>query len=448
MSVGRRPQAQHDGAPLPPALAIQIQRHGVDFGFKCVLLWVKGDWSEVSHSLGLPSCVRIHCSCPFCTLTQPMLHTCYSSKDFPTTEQAYDEMCSAREIVVPITTEAARQLVMSKLHFPKGDKDRGRLVNERIVVGTRVLDCGDRLDPTPSMTDIMLFDTKPLPFEAVFWRTRRDGKQRDMDPVVRRNPLFMAHAGCSPAEVLAVDALHTVYYGPVMRWSSAVLWRVLLSNPWGLGVDNEKIFLESAVRRLRADMLAWFEDAGIPHSRRISDWTLPMMGSSQGCHVRGNTEHPGTALKVKAAEQGVVMLWALDLLRRHGHKVLKRSDLQIAGAAIERWLAITRHQSIVLPASLSQELSDSCQRHLLFSCKAGISFVPKHHFFAHLSLRAYQQGNPKAYACWTDESLNKTLRNVASKCHRSRQEERIFSAMSLIGVLRPEFRLFGFQQLV
>jgi hypothetical protein len=36
--------------------------------------------------------------------------------------------------------------------------------------------------------------------------------------------------------------------------------------------------------------------------------------------------------------------------------------------------------------------------------------IPKVHFCFHLIHRVQEQGNPRAYATWADESLNKTLK--------------------------------------
>ena len=65
--------------------------------------------------------------------------------------------------------------------------------------------------------------------------------------------------------------------------------------------------------------------------------------------------------------------------------------------------------------------------------RAGLQVTPKFHFFAHLSQQARSLGNPKLYGCFLDESVNLTLRNIAQGCHRSRQEERIFMHMNLLG---------------
>ena len=42
-----------------------------------------------------------------------------------------------------------------------------------------------------------------------------------------------------------------------------------------------------------------------------------------------------------------------------------------------------------------------------------------------LSLRLHRFGSPKLYGCWTDESLNRLLRDVAGGAHSINHERRV-----------------------
>ena len=143
-------------------------------------------------------------------------------------------------------------------------------------------------------------------------------------------------------------------------------------------------------------------------------------------------------MKTKAAETGILFEWALRLVQTpEAANVPYLQPLVSAGKALDRWLQVTRTEDFCLPISACQELCDNSQRHLIHAREARIGMVPKHHFFSHLSQMAFLQGNPKMTACFTDESLNLVLRNLASATHRARQAERIFTHMRLIGSLKP-----------
>ena len=131
-----------------------------------------------------------------------------------------------------------------------------------------------------------------------------------LDRVSNRCPLFSRALGTDPDSCLAIDTLHTVYYGPVMRWTAAAIWRTLLANPWGLvGSFDEKISLY--VRRLRLDLFEWLERCQIPQDRTIGDLTIAMLGEDKGCRFGGLTPHPGCMLKTKATETGILMEWGI-----------------------------------------------------------------------------------------------------------------------------------------
>ena len=148
-------------------------------------------------------------------------------------------------------------------------------------------------------------------------------------------------------------------------------------------------------------------------------------------------------MKYKAAETGSLLPWALALLRERGDGVHCQHELLVAGAALERWLDITRTSGPVLTPALCQELRDCCQRCLVNSSRAAVHPVPKTHFFGHLSMEARRMGNPKLYSCFLDESLNQVLRSIAESSHRAHQEERIFTHFALLGSMGWSPFLYG-----
>jgi hypothetical protein len=444
LACGKRPAMRHDLSQWrqhDPMIAV-ANSFGEDLGFTAILIWLKGDWGEVHHTLGLPSVAVSNCPCVFCRLPKNQIHEHYGTMNFPPQVQTYDEMCREREVSVVLITEIQRQGLLRALVFNKGRRGHGRELRRAVVIGGVPLRAGDRLEPGPALPDTMLVDSALLPIVVTFWRQRYDDQRRPLDPVVHRNPLFNSALHNDPSTVLAIDTLHTVYYGPVSRWTSATLWRILLSNPWRLAGSQEDI-LDMGLRRMKTHLLKWFDEAGIPHNRRISDLTLQMLGDQDDFNIGGDLSHHGSSLKTKAAETSVLMDWEVTLLQYHGQRVASRDELLAGGKALQRWLEITRTDAVALDDGLCQELLDCAQRHLSFCKRAGVKHIPKHHFFAELSSRARFMGNPKTYSCFLDESLNLVLRNVAAASHRAKQEERIFTHFSLLGSMGWHLSLFG-----
>ena len=185
-----------------------------------------------------------------------------------------------------VETEADRRAIVVAIHYRKGKLGFGAEIKERVAIGAIALMPKDRLSPTPTMPNVASVKDAPLPMLLVFWRPRRDIRGRAVDAVVRRNPIFAADLHTSP-HVLAIDTLHTVYLGVAARLVSAILWRVLLSNPWKIQQPNEKTLLELGARRMQADMLLWFETHKAPHGRRVGQLTLPMLGDQRDSAVEG-----------------------------------------------------------------------------------------------------------------------------------------------------------------
>ena len=52
-------------------------------------------------------------------------------------------------------------------------------------------------------------------------------------------------------------------------------------------------------------------------------------------------------------------------------------------------------------------------------------------------------GNPAAYACWRDESLNFVLRTLAEHAHRTTFYMRIHQSFCVVGSMRLNAYLFG-----
>ena len=439
LDLGRRPAARHDGSPWAEHDPIRrlADEHGEDLP-KAVLLWLKGDWAEVHHSLGMPSVVSTHCPCPFCTLRQDELHSQYDTMALPLRQDEYSDICNQREIVIRVESEAVRSQICTALSYRRGQLGFGRELDAELQIGAQRLFRGDRFEPTPELPDVALVDTAPLPLVVKFWRNRRDFRSRNCDPVIRRNPIFDV---CEPLRVLAIDSLHTVYSGVAGRYVSAIVWRLLLANAWGVRGDQSTI-LEIGIRRASAHMARWFETQNIPANRRLSMLTLGMIGDRRDCAISGDP-HPGSPTKFKAAETGTILPWSVSLLESLGSGLAHFRDLLTAGKALVRWLEITREAEVIMTPAQTQELNDCCQRHLVNIQRAGVHCVPKHHFFAHLSANAGTIGCPKAYSCFLDESLNLCLRNIAEGCHRARQEERIFTHFNLLGNMGWSDHLYG-----
>lgn len=446
LAEGRRSSFSFDDRPLPAPLAEKQRQHGDELGFSCMLLYVKQDWGEAAHSLGLPSVVAKHSPCPYCTCTKATLHLQYqqiSVGDWPWEPHvhSYEEMCAAREVSIQIIAEDERALLSSALEYIGKPKGRGRTVVLGIVIGGVQLEVGDRLVPSPLMLDTAVVDFGPLPLQLLFWRERKDNTGAIRDAVINRCPLFNDELGTSPKATLAVDSLHTLNYGPMMRLCSAAIWRVLLSNPWSFG-GNTETRLDLCCRRLRTHLFEWYERRGIPAADRLGDLTIAMLGSPTDCTFNDGSYHRGCNMRTKAAETAMVLDWTMDLIRDYP-RIHGQPELLAAGMALQEWIDTTAMAPFRVPVAAQQRLCDLAIRHLLNAEAAGVDLIPKHHAFAHLAFNIGWLGNSKAYSTFLDESLNLLLRTVTAAAHRAKQAWRILNSLNLIGSMRLSPFIYG-----
>ena len=215
-----------------------------------------------------------------------------------------------------------------------------------------------------------------------------DDEGRCTDRVSHRQPLFSRDVGKPPHLLLGVDLLHGLYYGAVMRWTSATLWRILISNPWRMPGSFENR-CRNGITHLRAHLLRYNSLHKAKPSARGNDLILSMLGSDS--RKNADEPHPGSAMPTKAAETRDLMTWALQALRDLGSDVPHRDRLLAAGDAMERYLELIWTSPRIVPAATVNELWCCCQRHILLSQRAGITMTPKHHLFVHLTRGSDQQ---------------------------------------------------------
>ena len=153
-----------------------------------------GEWG---HVFGLPSTSSVYAPCALCESPRGELHSQYCSMSvlqWPwqcVSDESYERDCRRCERRVNVASEGDRQVILAALEYQKGRKDRGRAITVNLEQ-FGILQ-GDRLEMTPWMTDVALFETQPVPFRAVFWRVHRADGGALEDRVVRRCPIFRSN---------------------------------------------------------------------------------------------------------------------------------------------------------------------------------------------------------------------------------------------------------------
>ena len=292
LQSGAVPKSHPDGSPYEPADPTAM-RAGARLSRPAVLVWIKGDWAEHVHSLGLSSWSAVHAPCQFCKwgrddISEKGHLMCKRFPEWPLRVGGdYEAACRACEVDVNIRSKPDAVQLALALKWTKNKNHIGGLVCYRAVKinGTEVRP-GDRLEPSASLGDIGALTDIPCPNKVVLWRPNfRSGKM--CDPLSRRCPIFSTRLGTSPSANLAVDGLHTLALGVTMKYVSAGLWRLLLNDVYGVNASTD-IVLDTSIPLLKKELGNFQKNPAnsTDASRHIGDLTLKMLGKRKKCTVQ------------------------------------------------------------------------------------------------------------------------------------------------------------------
>ena len=277
---------------------------------------------------------------------------------------------------------------------------------------------GDRLDPSPTVPDIMNIVDDPFPpggLKLTFWRRSEEGMVKHRSPLLARKVVSMAD--------LAVDEMHTMHLGVFQAYICRTLWQVLLSDGfYGASATG----IESKFELLRADLQVWYKLKSREQARGGRPvWVLPAF-DLKTLGAQGGAELVGP----KAAETGSLLRFTVDLITPKADLIESGPALVQCGLALVRYLDITRDGLPKMSPSACQQLFDVALRFNSLREVAGIPFLPKMHLMMHLAAQSQRLGNPLFVAVWVDESLNRDLAKLSGAAHPSVFERRVLSTMN------------------
>lgn len=430
MAAKKFPNARHDGTAWLDSDGHRNDRLGADLSFRSCVLFIKGDWAEYATTLGLPTWNDSVRPCYMCNCFGDGMynHAGSSAAGFPhreNLEHEYDQSCDRCEIAIDLTP-AIRQSVLEqgKLRYDKrASGSHGRALENDVPFLNLQKD--DRLEPSADLPDIACFETLDLstPKRVIFWRTSRETLTR------HRNPLFSVQLGITVWRSLTSDLLHTLYLGVFHSFCRMAVWALILSGAWG-GHGTQDEFVEIAVLVFRNALSNWYNakahESPPIFFTRISDVTRKMVGDPSD-----------KKLKTKGAETWGLLCFLVDELPLHRARLGADGPILIEAARSLKGLADLFDSSGVLPSAADQA---SMWRHYLRFCDVtrGVPelLLPKRHMILHILRRLPFFGNPRFYAAWRDESLNKTLKGCCRKVSQATFEISVLSNMKRLLQIR------------
>ena len=418
LARGRWPNTRHDGKPWQPEDETRKARANKPFQHRAVVMFIKGDWSEYAASMGFPPWGDALRPCFECTAHGPDMYTAHGNSPLGlrweiNEETAYENACQRCEVYVRLSARA-RDKVASLLFYDKRPTGgRGRcLMSDIDELG---LLASDRLEPSANLHDVSLLESAETPVDVVFWRSSRESLTR------HRNPLFSDATGLNPMRNLTVDTLHAVHLGVLKAWCKVAVWFVLDSKLYGAGtLADERV--QRSILALRHDLMKFYAarrgNPSLDPLTEVADLTVKMLGTRST-----------PSLKLKGAETFGFTAFLVDLLNKHhGHFGQEGSTLRRAGKDLLDMLDIWSRAGHDVPAEGQQAAFELYSDHMALMTPYNV-FTPKHHLVFHLLGNVSRQGNPRRYAVWLDESLNKTLKQACRQTSQATFELSVLSRM-------------------
>ena len=311
LADGHHPTSRHDGSDWLPSDGVRRARAGQGMRLPAACLYMKGDWSEFSSTLGFPSWQDGLRPCFLCSASGADMFTAAGNSHdrlrwSDNAAGEYMRACQRCSFQVTLRTEADRRKVVDKLRYDKRSGGaRGRAMIEDVPeMGLMV---NDRLEPSPACPDVGKVETIDTPCTLTFWRSSEESIAR------HRNPLLVPELGLEPRDCLAVDVLHAIHLGVLKVWARVALWGVLDSGVYGTsGTAEENV--QNALLAIRHQLLQFYrrrhQENPSEQLTRLNDLTPKMVGTSA---------HP--TLKTKGAETWGLSLFLIWLYRQYAHRL-------------------------------------------------------------------------------------------------------------------------------
>ena len=195
------------------------------------------------------------------------------------------------------------------------------------------------------------------------------------------------------------------------------------NNSCGLtGIKEVRIFLLH--QRIRAALFSWYS----ARKRRLkSYYDITELEDVYVGVFGGDTSY---LVKTKAKQShGFVIFLVEHFLPSLAARITPAFYAQLlrCGQVILDYLQLVKVSPRQPSDATMQEMFDLGMEHLRLCRVINVPWSPKHHLFIHMMHRTQLCGNPREYATFQDESLNKVLSAVSKTAHAAVWEKRIFS---------------------
>ena len=203
------------------------------------------------------------------------------------------------------------------------------------------------------------------------------------------------------------------------------IWHLICEDAFQRGDVPQKERDQLGVLQLRHDLWQWYEAEKVRnparHLHRLGDLTLSMIGKQSA-----------PCLSTKAAETKTLIFFLVSELEKYRGQIEshKTRALITVGKSMISLFDTLDSSKRKMTARQIQTAYDCIKKMNALWDTADIHRTPKLHLTFHMIERAQTEGNPNFYSTYLDESLNRTLRDIARVAHRRVWEMRMFDSFA------------------
>ena len=246
-----------------------------------------------------------------------------------------------------------------------------------------------------------------------------------------RNPLFQEDLGVAPHTTLTIDVLHCQYLGNLKSYAKHIVWFLVLEGAFGrVGAQEDQV--QYAILALARELDTWYKTRHkadvLEKLTRIKQFSKRIIG-----------EPSQRKLATKGAETWGFVLFLIDVMKARRSALPSVVNRYIeAGESIVRLMTIFDEAGVNLKPFEIQECYDVWKRYCSLTADLPDLLQPKRHLVLHILEHLPQKGNPKYYATWMDEALNRTLKAACRQLSQSSFEATILCHMWTILLDKPD----------
>ena len=281
---------------------------------------------------------------------------------------------------------------------------------------------GDRLEPSAQLEDVMDFDLLVPPYLVLFWRIP------ETPSVHRRHPLLNPELYIG-LESFSVDMLHTLHLGVFQYWCARALWDLFAVDAFNTRAERRSDVVRISLGLLVAKLRDWYP----VYQRSLSENAARAMTQVQRIRPGMVGTHDAPSCKLKGSETRHFLPFLLLTLQEHSEALRSRDGdcnydaLVQSGQCLLAYMDVLARESRRVSEQGAEELTRLCNMHIELAKQARVDVRPKHHLWRHMTARVPALGNPRMYATFHDESINRMLAEMAFACHRMTFERRLFA---------------------